>query len=153
MKHLKLFENFDSVTEEQIENYLKEHFNSDWFDRELSDRVYEYIGEEEAEDYDGDYEEAYKNLATGGAVEYDLLEMMCKETSEHFSKDREEKIDKRSISDICHDHLIDTCSWYDKWVFNRRSTEPYKSQFGFGSTYQDLLSKWDDEKNDTGFKL
>jgi hypothetical protein len=68
MKHLKLFENFDSVTEEQIENYLKEHFNSDWFDRELSDRVYEYIGEEEAEDYDGDYEEAYKNLATGGAV-------------------------------------------------------------------------------------
>jgi hypothetical protein len=26
MKHLKLFENFDSVTEEQIENYLKEHF-------------------------------------------------------------------------------------------------------------------------------
>lgn len=44
MKHLKLFENFESVTEEQIENYLKEHFTSDWFDRELSDRVYDYIG-------------------------------------------------------------------------------------------------------------
>jgi hypothetical protein len=153
MKHLKLFENFDSVTEEQIENYLKEHFNSDWFDRELSDRVYEYIGEEEVEDYDGDYEEAYKNLATGGAVEYDLLKVMSDEVCENFEIDADTKIDKRDVGDICHDHLIDTCQWYDKFVFNRRSTEPYKSQFGFGSTYQDLLSKWDDSKNDTGFKL
>jgi hypothetical protein len=151
MKHLKLFENFDSVTEEQIENYLKEHFNSDWFDRELSDRVYEYIGEEEAEDYDGDYEEAYKNLATGGAVEYDLLKVMSDEVCENFEIDADTKIDKRDVGDICHDHLIDTCQWYDKFVFNRRSTEPYKSPFG--TSYQDLLSKWDDSKNDTGFKL
>jgi hypothetical protein len=153
MKHLKLFENFDSVTEEQIENYLKEHFNSDWFDRELSDRVYEYIGEDEAEDYGGDYEEAYRNLSTGGAVEYDLLKVMSDEVCENFEIDADTKIDKRDVGDICHDHLIDTCQWYDKFVFNRRSTEPYKSQFGFGSTYQDLLSKWDDSKNDTGFKL
>ena len=151
MKHLKLFENFDSVTEEQIENYLKEHFNSDWFDRELSDRVYEYIGEEEAEDYDGNYEEAYKNLATGGAVEYDLLKVMSDEVCENFEIDADTKIDKRDVGDICHDHLIDTCQWYDKFVFNRRSTEPYKSPFG--TSYQDLLSKWDDSKNDTGFKL
>jgi hypothetical protein len=153
MKHLKLFENFENITEAEVEKYLQENYPSNWFDSELVDRVHDYIGEDEAENYGGDYEEAYKNLSTGGAVEYDLLEVMCEETSEHFSKDREEKIDKRNINDICHDHLIDTCSWYDKWVFNRRSTEPYKSQFGFGSSYQDLLSKWDVEKNDTGFKL
>ena len=151
MKHLKLFENFDSVTEEQIENYLKEHFTSDWFDRELSEKVYEYIDEEEAEDYDGDYEEAYKNLSTGGAIEYDLLKEMADEACKHFKIDADTKIDKRTVRDICHDHLIDTCQWYDRFVFNRRSTEPYKSPFG--TSYQDLLSKWDDSKNDTGFKL
>jgi hypothetical protein len=151
MKHLKLFENFDSVTEEQIENYLKEHFTSDWFDRELSDRVHDYIAEEEAEDYEGDYEEAYKNLSTGGAIEYDLLKEMADEACKHFKIDADTKIDKRTVRDICHDHLIDTCQWYDRFVFNRRSTEPYKSPFG--TSYQDLLSKWDDSKNDTGFKL
>ncbi len=151
MKHLKLFENFEKLTETEVEKYLQENYPSNWFDSELNERVYDYIVEEEAEDYDGDYVEAYRNLSTGGAVEYDLLEIMCRETSQHFSKGRDEKIDKRSISDICHDHLIDTCSWYDRFVFNRRSTEPYKSMFG--NSYQDLLKKWDDLKNDTGFKL
>ena len=151
MKHLKLFENFDSVTEEQIENYLKEHFNQDWFNIELSERVYDYINSEEAEDYDDDYEEAYKNLSTGGAVEYDLLEVMSDEVCKHFKIDADTKIDKRDVRDICHDHLMDTCSWYDKFIFNRRSTEPYKNMFG--SSYQHLLSKWDDSKNDLGFKL
>ena len=63
MKHLKLFENF-SVTEEQIENWLKQNCDSDWFDRELTERVHDYISDEEAEEYDGDPIKAYKNLAT-----------------------------------------------------------------------------------------
>ena len=153
MKHLKLFENFDSVTEEQIENYLKEHFTSNWFDRELSDRVHDYIGEEEAENYDGEYEKAYKNLAMGGAIEYDLLEVMTREVCANFEIDADTQIEKRDVRDICHDHLIDTCQWYDKYIFNRRSTEPYKSPFGH--SYDDLLKglDWNDSKNDTEFKL
>ncbi len=139
MKHLKLFENF-SVTEEQIENCLKQNCDSDWFDSELQARVSDYISDEEAEDYGGDPIEAYKNLSTGGAIEYDLLSemtrMVCSELSipEEYAYDK--KIDKRSVSDICHDHLIDNCKWYDKFVFNRRSTEPYKSLFdrSFGTT-------------------
>jgi hypothetical protein len=130
MEHLKLFEDFKNITEEEIENYLKSNFSSDWFDSELSERVYDYISEDEAEDYDGNFEEAYKNLSTGGAIEYDLLKVMSDETSSHFKISSEEKIDKRSISDICHDHLMETCEWYDKFVFNRKSTEPYKSFFG-----------------------
>jgi len=152
MKHLKLFENFDSVTEEQIENYLKENFTSDWFDKELSERVYEYIPADEAEDYDDNYEEAYKNLSTGAAVEYDLLKDMADDICENFKIDADTKIDKRSVRDICHDHLMDTCTWYDKYIFNRRSTEPYKNSF-FGNSYQDLMKKWDEDKNDLGFKL
>lgn len=139
MKHLKQFENF-STTEEEVENYLKTKFTSDWFDSELSDRVYDYIDSEEAEPHDDNYEEAYKNLSTGGAIEYDLLKVMSDDAEEHFKIDSEQKISKRSISDICHDHLIDTCEWYDKFVFNRRSTEPYKGFFGFGD---DLMKNWD----------
>jgi hypothetical protein len=152
MKHLKLFENFESVTEEQIENFLKEHFTSNWFDSELSERVHDYIDSDEAEDYDDNYEEAYKNLSTGGAVEYDLLKDMADDICENFKIDADTKIDKRTVRDICHDHLMDTCTWYDKFVFNRRSTEPYKNSF-FGNSYQDLMKNWDDSKNDTGFKL
>ena len=145
MEHLKLFEDFKNITEEEIENYLKSNFSSDWFDSELSERVYDYISEDEAEDYDGNFEEAYKNLSTGGAIEYDLLKVMSDETSSHFKISSEEKIDKRSISDICHDHLMETCEWYDKFVFNRKSTEPYKSFFG------DLDLNFD--KTDDGIQL
>ena len=132
MKYLKKFNESNSVTEGQIEDYLKSKFTSEWFDSELSERVYDYISDEDAEDYDGDLTEAYKNLSTGGAIEYDLLEYMSSETSDHFNLPMNNKIESRSISDVCHDHLMDTCSWFDKWVFDRRSTEPYKSKFGGG---------------------
>lgn len=138
MKHLKRFnESTSSVTEIQVEDYLKSNFTTEWFDSELSERVYDYISEEDAEDYDGDLTEAYKNLSTGGAIEYDLLEVMSQEASNHFNLPMNQKIESRSVSDICHDHLMDTCTWFDKWVFDRRSTEPYKSKFGGG--YEDLM--------------
>ena len=149
MKYLKLFENF-SITEEQIQKWLNENCDTNWFDRQLEDRVDDYITEEEAEDYDGDQVEAYKNLATGGAVEYDLLAEMNKMICDEFSIPNEyaydKKIEPRSVSDICHGHLIDNCSWYDKYVFNRRSTEPYKNSFGFGN----IGDYWKDSDNIDG---
>lgn len=96
-KFNSFLENAQNITEKQIEDYLKEHFTSQWFDSELSDRVFDYIGTEEAEDYDGDPVEAYKNLSTGGAVEYDLLEEMIQEVSQHFNIDREQEIENRNI--------------------------------------------------------
>ncbi len=137
----KLFlENKNALTEKEVEDFLKKEYTSDWFDQELQDRVFDYISEEEAEDYDGDPIEAYKNLSTGGAVEWDLITDMSKEAAEHFSYDSEKKIDKRTISDICHDHLMDTCKWYDRFVFDRKSNEPYKSFFGrtFGTDWDNV---------------
>lgn len=147
MKHLKRFnesssEDNNNITEQDIEEYLKSIYTSEWFDSELAERVYDYIDEEEAEEYEGDFVEAYKNLSTGGAIEYDLLDTMSKEASEYFNLKVNQKINgHRSILDICNDHMMDTCTWFDKWVFNRRSTEPYKSKFGFGD--DDLMKNWE----------
>jgi hypothetical protein len=141
MKYLKKFNESTSITENQVEDYLKSQFTSEWFDSELSERVYDYISDEDAEDYDGDLVETYKNLSTGCAIEYDLLELMSQEASNHFNIPINQKIESRSISDICHDHLMDTCTWFDKWIFDRRSTEPYKSKFGGG--YEDLMKNID----------
>lgn len=152
MKKIKLFEDFNNMTENDVENYLKENYPKEWFDLELSERCYEYIDDEEAEDYDGDHEEAYKNLSTGGAIEWDILDEMSKETSNHFNIDMGVKIDKRSIMDICKDHLMDTCTWYDKTIFNTKSTEPYKDFFG---RTHDFMKGWDDfpDETDDGIKI
>lgn len=151
MKHLKRF-NESETTEASIEEYVKKEFPSTWFDSELGERVDDYISSEEAEDYDDDPVEAYKNLSTGGAVEYDLIESMTNDVCHHFGITKETKFGERNITDIIHDHLMDTCTWKDNYVFNRRSTEPYKSHFGFG--YSDLINKWNDIDTDSnGNKL
>lgn len=139
MKYLKRFNETQSpITEAQVEEYLQSKYTSDWFNSELDERVYDYISEEDAEEHDGDYVQAYRELSMGGAIEYDILDQMAKDAAEHFGISEEQKIETRTISDICHDHLIDTCSWYDTFVFDRRSTEPYKNKFG-GSSYDDLV--------------
>ena len=130
MKNLKLFEDFNNqVTEKEIEEYLNKNYTSNWFDSELSNRVYEYIDEDDAEDYGGDYEEAYQNLATGGAIEYDLLDEMLSDVSKNFKIDPNDVIETRYISDICNDHLIDNCSWYDSFIFNKSNVNRYKNPF------------------------
>jgi len=151
MRHLKLFENFNSITETEIENYLKEQFTSDWFDSELMERCHDYIGPDEAADFDDDYEEAYKSLCTGGAIEYDLLKDMAEDVCQHFNiSDAGSEIDKRDVRDICKDHLIDTCEWYDKSVFTKSSDPP--NSF-FGKSYLDLTKNWDNAEKDLGLKL
>ena len=141
MKYIKRFNESDDL-ESQIEEFLKKEFPTEWFDSELQERVYDYIDTEEAEDYDGDLVEAYKNLSTGGAVEYDLCGVMSDEVCNKFGLKHDQKIGKRDITGIVHDHLMDHCTWKDNFVFNRRSTEPYKSPFS--SSYDELMKKWDD---------
>jgi hypothetical protein len=154
MRFLKNYKVFESdlnsgISEIEIENYLKSKFTSDWFDMELSDRVNDYIDEDDAEPYDGDLEEAYKNLATGGAIEYDLLSEMVNDVADKFGLDNKFKYDKsiesRTISDIVNDHLIDECSWYDRYTF-RKSNEPYRSSFSrlLGSDFGKLSKEFDD---------
>lgn len=143
MKYLKRFNETENL-ESKIEDYLKHQFPSEWFDSELQDRVYDYIDTEEAEEYDGDPVEAYKNLSTGAAIEYDLCAVMTDDVCQEFGVEADKKIGERSPMDIVHDHVMDYCTWKDNFVFNRRSTEPYKSMFGFGDSFNDLMKKWDD---------
>lgn len=141
MKYIKRFNESEDL-ESQIEDYLKKEFPTEWFDSELEERVYDYISEDEAEDYDGDLVQAYKNLSTGGAVEYDLCGVMTHDVCNKFGLKEDQKISKRSVMDIVHDHLMDHCTWKDNWVFNRRSTEPYKNPFR--TSYDDLMKNWND---------
>jgi hypothetical protein len=143
MKYLKKF-NESNEMESKIEDYLKTEFPTEWFDSELQERVYDYIDEEDAEDYGGDLVEAYKNLSTGGAVEYDLIALMTDEVCKEFGIKYTQKFGDRDVNDIVHDHLMDYCTWKDNFVFNTRSTEPYKNPFGFGDSFNDLMKKWDD---------
>ncbi len=143
MKYLKRFNESEDL-EAQIEEFLKTEFTSEWFDSELQERVYDYIDEEDAEDYDGDLVEAYKNLSTGGAVEYDLISVITDEVCKKFGIKDNQKFGERDVNDIVHDHLMDYCTWKDQFVFNRRSTEPYKNPFGFSDSFNDLMKKWDD---------
>lgn len=141
MKHLKKFNESNSLLE-QIEKYLNDTYTSDWFNDELSNSVYNYISEEEAEDYDGDYEEAYKNLSSGGAIEYDLISYMVKDVEEKFSINQSDKLDdKRDLNDVVYDHLYNTCEWKDTFIFNKKSTDPYVSSFDrmFGGNNSDNI--------------
>lgn len=142
MKYIKKFNESDDL-ESKIEDYLKKEYPTQWFDSQLQERVYEYIGTDEAEDYDGDPVKAYKNLSTGGAVEYDLLDEMVKDVCEKFGLNYDDKILNRTPMNIVHDHLMDHCTWKDNFIFNRRSTEPYKSPFG--NSYKNLMKRWDDD--------
>ncbi len=114
MKFIKLFESFDK--NDEILNYLNQNYTSDWFNQQLSDRVYDYISEDEAEDYDGDYEKAYKNLSSGGAIEYDLLDVIGEDIRSKFNISNSDYYN--GVDEIVRKHLIDTCEWYDRYVFN-----------------------------------
>ncbi len=143
MKYLKRFNESDNL-ESEIEEFLKKEFPTEWFDSELDERVYDYISTEDAEEYDDDMVEAYKNLCTGGAIEYDLCDVMTKDVCSKFGLEGDQKVGERSVMDITHDHLMDHCNWKDSFVFNRRSTEPYKSPFGFNNSFDDLTKRWND---------
>lgn len=119
---------------QKLKDYVKSTYTEEWFDLQLSDHVFDYVDEDDADDYDGDYEEAYKNLCNGGAIEYDLLADMDNELKIKFPNLSEDE-----ILEVTNDNLIDQCSWYDTFVFNRSGDE-YKSAFDqmFGDVKGDL---------------
>ncbi|CAG7580952.1 MAG: hypothetical protein SLAVMIC_00612 [uncultured marine phage] len=152
MKTLKGFESFnegrlDNLRKMQSDNnkedelqkmkdYVVKTYTEDWFNTQLTDNVDNYIDEEEAEEFDGDYEETYRNLCMGGAIEYEMLDDMTKELEKMFPN-----LTFDDISDFVNDHMIDNCEWYDRLVF-QRSTDEYKSasdrMFGDGINLDDL---------------
>lgn len=129
MKYLKRF-NENINNESELLDYLAKNYSEDWFNNQFSERVYDYVSEEDTEDYDNDYEEAYTNLCMGGAIEYDLLGEIGKDVQSHFGISQDDyfnnKISNRSAGDIVNDYMMDNCTWYDTGIFSR-STDEYQS--------------------------
>ena len=161
MKNFEEFlnEKFDEVNldlHSQIREYLLTNYPSDWWNNELTDRVYDYITDE---DYIGDGdeddestweysspEEAYQNLCTGGAIEYDLLGEIREDIKKKFSltdQDYNDGID--GIDDIVEDHMCKVCDWYDKMLFGENAGD----FLGMNKGVNDLMAsmgKWDNIK-------
>lgn len=51
-----------------MKSYLSDKFNTDYFNSELDERVYDYVDEDDAEEYEGDYVETYINLCMGAIL-------------------------------------------------------------------------------------
>ena len=168
---MKTFEEFMNENSEQgefdvinnnlkteIKEYLLTNYPSDWWDNQLSEKVYDYIsqdevvgeGDEDDEstwDYDS-YEDAYQNLCSGGAIEYDLLDEIRKDIIKHFHMSDEE-YDRNKIGEIVENHMVNMIDWYDKFIFGENSDDP----FGMKKGVSDIMSKWDDLHNENGIKL
>jgi anaerobic ribonucleoside-triphosphate reductase len=103
-----------STNLEEVKSYLNKEYTEDWFNSEFYEKVYDYIDEEEASEYDGDYEETYINLCTGGAIEHDLIDEMTRDLEEKFPN-----IERDILLDLANDHLVDSCQWYDSLTISK----------------------------------
>lgn len=149
MKNFDQFinENFDVINNDlktEIKEYILVEYPSDWWNNEYNSRVYEYVDEDDCIG-DGDpddestweyesREEAYKNLCTGGAIEYDLLEEIRKDIINHFHL-TDEEYNRNKIDDIVENHMCNMIDWYDKFIFGEQK---HKSFFNKIDT-----SRWD----------
>lgn len=122
MKYLKKFEEQNNLNKE-ILNYITEKYPLDWWNDEFDNRVSDYVSEDElvgsgSEDepeFESAYD-AYTNLCMGGAIEYDLLDLIGSDIIQHFGINSDEYYDK--YSDITKNYMLDTVNWCDPLVFN-----------------------------------
>ena len=138
---------------ESIRAYLLNEYPSDWWNNEFRDRVNDYITEDdivgygdsddpETWDYE-DEEDAYRNLATGGAIEYDIIGEIGKDIINKFNlKDYDEYFNLR-IDDIVEEHMCNMIDWYDHFIFGKDKRDP-SDPFGFNKGVKDLMSGWDE---------
>lgn len=115
-KKLKSMKEFNDTKSDitELKLYLNSKFDSNYFNSEFGERVYDYVDEDDTEEYDGNYEETYTNLCMGGAIEYDILDEITKECGNKFPS-----IDKDILNNTINDHFIDNCDWYDPMIFHR----------------------------------
>ena len=142
-------EEINQNLELDIKMYLKEHYPQEWWNSEFGDRVFDYISDEEIvgngdldDESTWEYksaEDAYQNLAMGGAIEYDLLDLIRKDIIAIFHLTNKE-YDEYNIGDIVEDYMVDTCNWCDKFLFGKQEES-------------DLLRKFKNLNNIDGIKL
>ena len=142
-------EDQDNELISSIREYLIAEYPSDWWNREFAERVYDYI---DTDDYvgDGDQddestweyqgpEEAYQNLCTGGAIEYDLMDEIRTDIKEKFHL-TDEEYDKNDIGDIVENHMVNMIDWYDSLLFGE-SRNSATDPFGIKGNMKNLMSK------------
>lgn len=95
----------------KIIEYTEENFTEDWFNSEFSERCPDYVDEDELEEYDDNYEEAYKAYCNGGAIEYDLIGEIDEELQQKFDLDW----DTANYFTMLIFHK--NCDWKDKLIF------------------------------------
>ncbi len=143
-----LNEKFDVINNDlktEIKEYLLTNYPSDWWNEQFQENLSNYISEE---DYIGDGdeddestweyespEEAYKNLCTGGAIEYDSLDEIAKDIQKKFHITQDEYYDNE-IDDIVETHMCNMCDWYDHMLFGEGSDDPFGMR-------NDIMSRWD----------
>jgi hypothetical protein len=154
-KFNEMNETDDNSIVEKITEYIKEEYPKDWWDNEFYNNLSNYIseddiigdGDEENPEYESD-EDAYINLCTGGAIEYDILDMIYKDICEKFDLINSDYFDKYKINNIVTDFMVNNIEWYDRLIFHESG---YVSP---EETYRkNLSSNWDLEGNVDGFKI
>lgn len=148
MKYVKLFENFSENVDElkqQIQEYLNQEFTEDWFENQFHNRVNDYIDDDLVGSGDPDdestwdyktAEEAYQNICTGDAVEYDLIEVMREDICKKFDMSNDDFFYKYNIDDIARQHIKDKAHWCDPFFGQSASSF-------FSKGVDDLMKRMD----------
>jgi hypothetical protein len=97
---------------EALHKILSEKYTTDFFNSELSERVFDYISDEDLQYEYQLYEEAYQELCMGGAIEYDILGEAWDEHRKLFPDMIFEEFDE-----IMTPIFNKNCTWKDTFVF------------------------------------
>jgi hypothetical protein len=113
---------------EDIQKYLIEHYPEEWWNNEFNERVYDYISDEdyigEGDPDDeltwlyGSAQDAYQSFAMGGAIEYDLLDLIRQDIIEKFHL-TDKEYDQYDIGDIVENYMVEVCDWCDRYLFGK----------------------------------
>lgn len=144
-------EKFDVINNDlksEIKEYLLTQYPSDWWQSELMNRLDDYISEDDligSGDPDDkstwDYnenEDAYRNLCTGGAIEYDILTEIRNDIRDKFHL-TDQEYDRNEIGKIVEEHMCNMIDWYDKGIFGKNAGD----LFGMRKGYQNLMASLD----------
>lgn len=158
LKKIKLNENLERPELIQsIREYLLTEYPSNWWNNEFYNRVYDYIshddivgnGDEDDQktwDYE-DEEDAYRNLSTGGAIEYDIIDEIGKNIIKKFNLKDYDEYFNLGIGDLVEEYMCNMIDWYDHFLFGKDKRDP-SDLFGFRKKYQDLMNRWDNINDD-----
>lgn len=150
-EYYNINEKFDVINNDlksEIKEHLLTEYPSDWWNTQLTNNLDEYISEDDIvgsgdpdDESTWEYEsaeDAYTNLCTGGAIEYDLIGEIREDIRKKFHLSDEE-YDRNEIGDIVENHMCNMIEWYDHSIFGEKGGD----FLGMKSKINDMMSRWD----------